>query len=204
MGEEVAVVLEPPRPKSWVDRVLPLVHLFTMLGLAIFAVFVYEPAKRQDILTLSGADAVDDGLGLRGSISWRGWARLAGERGRVGPSAQGVPIKDSVVGLLSGGGLAVVVRATLNAPLTAQPFFYFFVTAELLLQSSRLVLSQRLATPQLGMLGLALPYLPPQVKVLVHTGLKYWALLATLLDDLAVLLLFIGLLIAVADWRAPA
>ena len=101
---------EPPRPKSWVDRVLPLVHLFTMLGLAIFAVFVYEPAKRQDILTLSGADAVDDGLGLRGSISWRGWARLAGERGRVGPSAQGVPIKDSVVGLLSGGGLAVVVR----------------------------------------------------------------------------------------------
>ena len=91
-----------------------------------------------------------------------------------------------------------------DASLIAQPFFYFFITAELLLQSSRLVLSQRLATPQLGMLGLALPYLPPQVKVLVHTGLKYWALLATLLDDLAVLLLFIGLLIAVADWRAPA
>ena len=54
------------------------------------------------------------------------------------------------------------------------------------------------------MLGLALPYLPPQVKVFVHTGLKYWALLGTLLDDLAVLLLFIGLLVAYADWRAPA
>lgn len=85
-----------------------------------------------------------------------------------------------------------------------QPLFYFFATAELLLQSTRLLLSPQLATPSLGMLGMALPYLPPKIGLYLRTGLKYWALLGTLLDDLAVLIVACGLCVAWSDFRAPA
>ena len=51
---------------------------------------------------------------------------------------------------------------------------------------------------------MALPYLPPKYGLYLRTGLKYWALLGTLLDDLAILVLCIGLCVAYADFRAPA
>jgi hypothetical protein len=54
----------PPPPKTWVDRLLPLVHLVSMIALAFYAVSIWEPTTRLGDPT------------ARGFIDWGGWAAL--------------------------------------------------------------------------------------------------------------------------------
>ena len=49
-----------------------------------------------------------------------------------------------------------------------------------------------------------LPYLPPNLALYATTAMKYWALLATLIDDFAVLVVTIGIVILVGDWKSGA
>lgn len=61
----------PPAPKTFLDRVFPLVHLVAMVGLAVYAVFVYEPAKRMTAYGWNGSDV---------GIDWKAWSVLLDHR----------------------------------------------------------------------------------------------------------------------------
>lgn len=102
-----------------------------------------------------------------------------------------------------------------------QPFFWAFVSLELALHSlhifSGLVRrypanicpkarslcfpSQNTTQPPM-LLMLALPHLPKPLPTLVLTGLKYIQMGSTLLDDIAAVLVALGLLVAVSGWLA--
>ncbi|KAI5478591.1 hypothetical protein MNV49_004850, partial [Pseudohyphozyma bogoriensis] len=50
----------PPTPKSTLEKLFPLVHLVSMVGLVLYFVAVFEPEKR----------------GLGGGLDWRRWSGL--------------------------------------------------------------------------------------------------------------------------------
>jgi hypothetical protein len=58
------MTVAPPPPKTWLDRLLPLIHLVSMVALGIYAVTVWEPTTR-----LGDPSA-------KGLIDWGGWAAL--------------------------------------------------------------------------------------------------------------------------------
>lgn len=73
------VQLTAPRTKTWIDRLLPLVHLISMVSLAFYAVFVLEPKLRNgysntrlSVFTSGNAGGWRD----IGNIDWNGWAAL--------------------------------------------------------------------------------------------------------------------------------
>lgn len=53
--------------------------------------------------------------------------------------------------------------------------------------------------PMPSLLNNIMPYLPPNLASYAYTGMKYWALLGQLLDDLAVLVLSITTFILAAE-----
>lgn len=63
------------RPKTVLDRVFPLVHLVSMVGLAWYVITQFEPSSRaQSFGWMGKGDGVD----------WVGWARLAsGKQGEI-------------------------------------------------------------------------------------------------------------------------
>lgn len=81
----------PITPKTTLDKLFPLLHLFAMLALATFAVGIWEPSLR------TGAGLVQ-GLSGSGGVNWSGWGELGGH-GSVG----------GVSSAMRGGGLAEVV-----------------------------------------------------------------------------------------------
>lgn len=65
----------PTQPKTLLDRVFPLVHLLSMVGLAWYAIAVLEPSTRSRSFGWMGKGE---------GIDWVGWARLAtGRQGEV-------------------------------------------------------------------------------------------------------------------------
>ncbi|KZT68836.1 hypothetical protein DAEQUDRAFT_766033 [Daedalea quercina L-15889] len=81
------------------------------------------------------------------------------------------------------------------------PFFWAFTALTLALQAWRI--SSRVNTPQLPtLLALALPQLPPPLPSIVMNGLSYLQIGGTFLDDVAGLLVGIGLFIWIAGWLA--
>lgn len=61
--------------------------------------------------------------------------------------------------------------------------------------------SQNTTQPPM-LLMLALPHLPKPLPTLILTGLKYIQMGGTLLDDIAAILVALGLLVAVSGWVA--
>jgi hypothetical protein len=53
-----------PSPKTWLDRLLPLLHLVSMIALAVYTITVWEPTAR-----LGDSNA-------KGLIDWGSWAVL--------------------------------------------------------------------------------------------------------------------------------
>ena len=105
------MAVAPPRPKSWTDRLQPLVHLTSMVFLAFYAVFVLEPKIRNgygtSLLSLftSGNQA---GLQDVGDIDINGWAALGrGKQGGSGSSGLAQAIENTWEA--SGRGVATVV-----------------------------------------------------------------------------------------------
>lgn len=66
----------PPQPKTLLDRVFPLVHLLSMIGLALYAVMYLEPARKAGLYGWTWT-------GLSAGIDWRAWGSLAGHKPAV-------------------------------------------------------------------------------------------------------------------------
>lgn len=79
----------PPTPKTTIDRLFPLVHFFSMVGLAIYAIFWLEPARKFGLYGW---------MGIGETVDWRNWAELSGK----------APARDMVTKMV-GSGLAEVV-----------------------------------------------------------------------------------------------
>ncbi|GAA5885748.1 hypothetical protein JCM16303_006049 [Sporobolomyces ruberrimus] len=162
----------PPQPKTFLDKIFPLVHLVAMVGLAVYAVVWWEPSRR---LGLYGAYETQ-------GIDWAAWGALASRR----------PKDAGIVGQVIGKQLAEI------------PLLWMFVSIELVLQTSRIfLLRNRPAAP--GILNSILPLVSqfaPQLGLVLQTGTRYLALFSTCLNDLAVLVFCIGLVILVGQFKA--
>ncbi|BGP42180.1 hypothetical protein JCM10450v2_006270 [Rhodotorula kratochvilovae] len=167
----------PPAPKTFLDRVFPLVHILAMVGLAVYVVAVYEPAKR---LALYGW------TGENGGVDWYAWGSLLSRQPRT--------IENAVSKKLGFGTLAEV------------PLLWMFVSVELVLQTTRLFLVRNRPAPP-GILNSLLPLLSqfsPQLGLALQTGVRYLDLFTTCLNDLAVLVFCIGVVVLVGRWKAGA
>ena len=105
------VLVEAPRPRSWTDRLLPLMHVLSMVSLAFYAVFVLEPRLREGYGALF-SDMSATSLGL-GNVDWNGWAAL-GRGKQAGPDSTILAKAVENAWEASGHGVAKVVR--LNTP----------------------------------------------------------------------------------------
>lgn len=58
----------PPTPKTLLDKLFPWLHLFAMVGLAVYAVGWVEPKSRGGVW--------DSVVGTGGRVNWGGWSAL--------------------------------------------------------------------------------------------------------------------------------
>ncbi|EIM91991.1 uncharacterized protein STEHIDRAFT_126882 [Stereum hirsutum FP-91666 SS1] len=161
-----------PKPKTMLQRLLPLIHVLSMWCLVAFFVIWKEP----EVWAIEGKGPVGWGE------MWRRWAELG--RGQTTG--------------LSGGGLKLGREAW---GVQVVPFFWAFVSLELALHSLHIFSGLNTTQPPM-LLMLALPHLPKPLPTLVLTGLKYIQMGSTLLDDIAAVLVALGLLVAVSGWLA--
>lgn len=61
----------PPTPKTFLDRVFPLIHLLSMVGLVVYAVGWLEPATKHGKYGW---------MGVGSSIDWSAWGALASNK----------------------------------------------------------------------------------------------------------------------------
>ncbi|GAA6025452.1 hypothetical protein JCM11491_000364 [Sporobolomyces phaffii] len=164
----------PPQPKTFLDKVFPLVHLVAMVGLAVYAVVWWEPSRRFGLYGASETQGID----------WSAWGALASRRPRD------AGIVDQVVGM----------------QLAEIPLLWMFVSVELVLQTSRIFLLRNRASAP-GILNSILPLLSqfsPQLGLVLQTGTRYLALFSTCLNDLAVLVFCIGIVILIGQFKSGA
>ncbi|KAJ7139348.1 hypothetical protein C8R44DRAFT_847394 [Mycena epipterygia] len=83
----------------------------------------------------------------------------------------------------------------------AVPFFWAFMTLELVLHSLRIFSGFDAFRPP-TLLALALPHLPPPIPSVIVHSMKYLQMGSMFLDDLAAVVVGIGLVIWFATWRA--
>ncbi|KAF8525113.1 hypothetical protein BU17DRAFT_42083 [Hysterangium stoloniferum] len=176
-GPFVAAAATPPQPRTLIQKLIPVLHVLSMIALVIWFVAWKEPEEFANTLASTvvhsneAASEILTGYDTNG-IGWKRWARLTG-----GPA--------------SIAGLAI-------PPLPA--FFWAFTTIELLLHSLRLFSEPNAYRPPM-LLGLVLPYLPPPFPKAILTSLKYFQMGSLVLDDLAILIFGIGLVVFVSNWR---
>ncbi|GAA5823801.1 hypothetical protein JCM11251_003298 [Rhodosporidiobolus azoricus] len=163
----------PPPPRTFLDRVFPLIHLLAMVGLAVYAVVFLEPARR---ITEYGWTGTDSG------IDWSAWGALLSVKPKdYGAAAHAVGFRQ----------------------LAEVPLLWLFISIELVLQTSRLFLVRNRPSPP-GLLSSVLPLLSqfsPQLGMLIQTGFKYLDLFSTCLNDLAVLIFCIGMVVIVGRYK---
>ncbi|KAH9949469.1 hypothetical protein B0H21DRAFT_889723 [Amylocystis lapponica] len=85
----------------------------------------------------------------------------------------------------------------------AVPFFWAFTTLTLVLHSWRVFYKLDVTQPPM-LLALALPYMPPLVRAIITNGLAYVQIGGVLLDDIAGLMIGVGLLVWIAGWVADS
>ncbi|BGP18544.1 hypothetical protein JCM10213_002942 [Rhodosporidiobolus nylandii] len=164
----------PPQPKTRLERVFPLVHILAMVGLAVYAVVFLEPARRVAAYGWTGTEQ---------GIDWSAWGALLSRR----PTVHGA-----------------VAEAVGLRQLAEVPLLWMFVSVELVLQTTRLFLIRNNAAPP-GLLSSILPLLSqfsPRLGLAINTGVKYLDLLTTCLNDLAVLVFCIGVVVLVGRWKS--
>ena len=109
------VHIEPPRKKTWTDRLLPLIHLLGMVFLAFYAVFILEPSLRQGHSTLMSGFGVRNPFekkivfGGNSSVDWYTWAAL-GKGKKAGPDSDLFAKAIEMVWEGSGHGIASLVN----------------------------------------------------------------------------------------------
>jgi len=77
------------------------------------------------------------------------------------------------------------------------PFFWAFLTLQVTLHSARIFSKQDAIEPP-KLVRLALPYVPPPYSAYIIRGLKYFQMISAFLDDIAILIVGLGLLICTA------
>lgn len=82
-----------PTPKSTIDRLFPLVHFLSMIGIAIYSIFFLEPSRKFGLYGWME--------GINQSVNWNDWAALSGKN----------PARN-VVTKIVGTGLADVVSCS--------------------------------------------------------------------------------------------
>ncbi|GAA5952131.1 hypothetical protein JCM3765_005205 [Sporobolomyces pararoseus] len=163
----------PPQPKTFLDKVFPLIHLLAMVGLAIYSVIWWEPSKR---------------FGLYGSsefagIDWSAWGALASKR---------QPKDTGIVGQVLGTQLAEI-------PL----LWMFVSVELVLQTSRIFLLRNRAPTPSmLNSILPLLSQFSPQLGLILETLNKYFQLFSTCLNDLAVLIFTIGIFILIGQYKS--
>ncbi|GAA5859022.1 hypothetical protein JCM8547_003971 [Rhodosporidiobolus lusitaniae] len=164
----------PPPPRTFLDRVFPLVHILAMVGLAVYAVAILEPARRVAEYGWTGTES---------GIDWNAWGALLVNRPRE---------------------YGAVAEAAGFRQLAEVPLLWMFVSVELVLQTTRLFLIRNNSSPP-GLLSSILPLLSqfsPQLGYILQTGVRYLDLLTTCLNDFAVLVFCIGVVVLVGRWKA--
>ncbi|KAJ7058812.1 hypothetical protein C8F01DRAFT_282567 [Mycena amicta] len=111
-------------------------------------------------------------------LAWR-WSRLLG-KGNDRSSMAGVPIAWAV---------------------QIMPFFWAFVTLELALHSLRIFSGFDAFRPP-TLLALVLPSLPAPIPSIIVHGMKYFQMGSMFLDDVAAVIVGLGLVIWLATWLA--
>ncbi|KAF8584933.1 hypothetical protein K439DRAFT_1633055 [Ramaria rubella] len=166
----------PTRPRTLTQKLIPVLHVLSMLMILVWFVVWKEPQIFADSSLLNSAKSERGeqeafvGYNLK-DFGWKRWARLA----RGAPTIAGLVVP----------------------PLPA--FFWAFTTIELALHSLRLFSQPDEYRPPM-LLGLVLPYLPPPFPQTILTSLKYLQMGSMVLDDLAILVFGIGLVIFVSNW----
>ncbi|KAJ6569402.1 hypothetical protein B0H19DRAFT_1257055 [Mycena capillaripes] len=123
-------------------------------------------------------DVTSGGVGEPGGIgfAWRWRQLIGGAKGGLGAFASGWGVH-------------------------ALPFFWAFVTLELVLHSLRIFSGFDAFRPP-TLLALALPHLPPPIPSVIVHSMKYLQMGSMFLDDIAAVIVGIGLVIWLATWRA--
>jgi len=88
-GQQPPVSPFPPQPKTFLDKIFPLIHLVAMVGLAVYAVVWWEPSRRFGLYGASETSGID----------WSAWGALASKR----------PKDAGIVGQMVGMQLAEIV-----------------------------------------------------------------------------------------------
>ncbi|KAJ7356514.1 hypothetical protein DFH08DRAFT_932678 [Mycena albidolilacea] len=160
---------EVAKPKTLVQRLMPAVHLVAVWALLVYFVLVAEPAAHG-----AGVEGEEPG-GI--GFAWR-WRQLAAgvRKAQLGRA-----------GLASGWGVQ------------ALPFFWAFVTLELVLHSLRIFSGFDAFRPP-TLLALVLPSLPPQISAVIVHGMKYMQMGSMVLDDVAAVIVGIGLVVWLVTW----
>ncbi|KAJ7431512.1 hypothetical protein B0H11DRAFT_850477 [Mycena galericulata] len=142
---------------------------------AVWALIAYFVIFREPAYYEAAFEAA--GVAGAGSgVAWR-WRQLAGY------------VVDAPGGGVGGWGVQVV------------PFFWAFVTLELVLHSLRIFSGFDAWRPP-TLLALALPHLPPPIPSVIVHSMKYLQMGSLFLDDVAAVIVGIGLVIWLATWRA--
>ena len=125
------ITLQPQRKRTWTDRLLPLMHLLSMVMLAFYAVLVIEPHVRQGnsaFSTFSSSSPVSSWFSNLGQIDWYGWAALGrGKQGGVGDSTLFSEKTEQLWQQGAGRGVAGV------------QLIYMFLVLELMLQTAAIL-----------------------------------------------------------------
>ncbi|GAA5993057.1 hypothetical protein JCM10908_003083 [Rhodotorula pacifica] len=161
-----------PAPKTPLDRFFPLVHITSMVTLALYVVFVYEPAKR--IATYGWAGGSE-------GVDWSAWSALLTHRP-----------KDLALGTGAFRGLASV-------PLL---WMFVSVELILQTTRLFLIRNRPAPPGILNSILPLLSQFSPQLGLAIQTGVRYLDLFSTCLNDLAVLIFCIGLTVVYARWKA--
>ncbi|CAK5264174.1 unnamed protein product [Mycena citricolor] len=151
----------PSKPKTLLQRVLPLVHIAAVWALVLYFVIIREPSV---YMSTTGW-----GLGTGKGVADR-WERL-------------------------------VHTASGSSGVQVMPFFWAFVTLELILHSLRIFSGFDTFRPP-TLLAIALPHLPSSVSATIVHGMKYWQMGSMWLDDIAAAIVAVGFVVWLSTWLA--
>lgn len=149
-----------------------LIPVLHLLSMIVLVVW-FAVFKEPEQVRLNVASAGVKGIELEDNFGWNRWSRLMSVR----------PTGDMW-----------------SVP-TMSSFFWAFTTVELVLHSLRLISKPAPYRPPF-LLELALPHLPPPAPKIIITSLQYLQMGGMILNDLAVLIFGIGMVVLISSWKA--
>jgi len=186
-----------PKPRSKLQKFLPLVHVISVWCLFAFFAAWREPTVHNQNSTWNGEE----------NSFWARWARLSPQSSRTeGETWQVQPvvcpyrilvfdqIPDNSPAFL---GSPSHVRAS---PVLLPYLFWIRTSVSLKISYQRSHSEQQDPISLPTLLSMALPALPPSLRSIIMNGLRYFQMFGVLLDDLAAALISVGLFVYLSTW----